>query len=996
MTQRKGRPMQLDPTTTLHGFTITSRQDLPEIEGEAILGRHGLSGAKLLYLKNDDHNKAFAIGFTTPPCDDTGVFHILEHSVLCGSRRFPVKEPFVDLLKSSMQTFLNAMTFPDKTLYPVASTNEQDLFNLMDVYLDAVFHPQIYVKPTIFEQEGWHHELLVEDADGTLGDLTADNTVLTYNGVVYNEMKGALSDPTAVLFNDVQQALFPDTCYGFESGGTPQSIPTLTYENFLDEHRRHYRPDNSYIILYGDVDIDRALAFLDERYLTPVAEELAQADARRIEEGLDLLRPRTLGRQAPLVAPHQVRPMDTSEENACAACGYVIGDATDPLAVMAADILLDAYFGSNEAPLKRALLDRGIAHNVQAILADSVAQPFVLVQLSLPALDAGATLDAALREEARALLDVGLDKSLIEAAIDHAEFQLREHEMGMADGVAYAMQSLAAWLYDEEGATTYLRYGELFETLRQALSTDYYERLLTKIFIDSNHKASREILPTPGQSHDDAAQQLRAQNQMLTESDRRAIVQTQERLRQAQEAPDSLEAMATLPRLQLSDLGPAPDEPPCELMETTAVPCLRHTMATHGIVLAYRYFAMEGLEFDEMPYAAVLALVLGKLDTARHSAAEIDTLVQAKLGNLNFFIDVYTGKTDASLAQAQFVASASALEENTEDLAQLVKEVLMETRFGDHNKILDLLKQQKIGLEQAFINDGHNCATLRLKSYCTAAGVLREAVGNVGYYRFLCELIEDFDRRASDLGEKLHDLSRRLFCDNRCIISFAGSEGAFDAFWQAAPQTGRTASDERRLEIPAPQPRNEAFIVPSDVCYAANGWDLRLFDERFDGAWLVAARALTYDYLWNEVRVKGGAYGVGFQARRQGDARFYSYRDPHLDQTLARFNQSAPWLASLALGQEALDGFVVAAVAALDAPIKCRALLRRQDGEFFCGRTRMERLAVREEVIQTSGEALRQKAAPLQEVLDRDLRCVFGNESIIRDSKLSWNVVELL
>ena len=455
--------MQLDPGITVSGFTVETRDPLDEIGGEAITAIHEASGAKLLYLKNDDNNKAFAIGFRTPPHaigfrtppqDDTGVFHILEHSVLCGSRKFPVKEPFVDLLKGSMQTFLNAMTFPDKTLYPVASTNEQDLFNLMDVYLDAVFHPRIFEKRAIFEQEGWHYELVAEGG-ANAAVLPADQTELICNGVVYNEMKGALSDATSVLYDELQKALFPDTPYAFESGGTPQAIPTLTYENYLDEHRRHYRTDNSYIVLYGNLDIERALAFLDERYLTPVKIEQQAADEQRARTGLEPLEARDLPLQAPVTAGYTRRTMDTTPENACAASGYVIGTALDRTRVTAVDILLDALFGSNEAPLKRALLDEGIAHDVNAFVADSMQQPFAVVQTHIPAEDTGRNLSQIVADKVRSMLEAGLDKELVEAALSHEEFQMREHELGMADGVADAIIALSGWLYDDGAATDY-------------------------------------------------------------------------------------------------------------------------------------------------------------------------------------------------------------------------------------------------------------------------------------------------------------------------------------------------------------------------------------------------------------------------------------------------------------------------------------------------------------------------------------------------------------
>ncbi|MBQ3328619.1 MAG: insulinase family protein [Eggerthellaceae bacterium] len=1031
--------MELAPGTTLHGFAIDKREDLPEIEGAAYIGRHEESGARLLYLANDDNNKSFAIGFRTPPQDDTGVFHILEHSVLCGSRRFPVKEPFVDLLKGSMQTFLNAMTFPDKTLYPVASTNERDLFNLMDVYLDAVFHPQIYTKKAIFEQEGWHYELVANDGEGDPAALGADETTLVHNGVVFNEMKGALSDASSVLYNEVQAALFPGTCYAFESGGTPQAIPTLTYEAYLDEHRRHYRTDNSYIILYGNLDIDRALEFLDECYLVPVAAEQRELDEERAAAGLEPLRPRpitaaegsipgdvlvttpqlcercggsandvvtvrvpadsehaALHPEAVPCAPYVRRTMDTAPENACAACGYVLGGAADRTRATATEILLDALFGSNEAPLKRALLDEGVAHNVSAFLSDSILQPFVMVQAQMPAEGTGENLQEIIAAKVRDLLDAGLDMQLVEAALSNAEFHMREHDTGTADGVVYAITSLASWLYDDDAPIDYLRYETMFATLRSELEGDYFEQLCRELFCDNAHTASAEIVPTPGESDDDSAERLAAMNSALSPEERNRIVAEEALLRELQEAPDSPEAIATLPRLSVADIGTVPDEPAYGLDEKAPVPCIRHEVPTRGIAYAYRCFDIDCLSFDELPYLGVLTRVLGKLDTARRTAAELDTLTQGKLGNLTFFIDAYDRIDDVNAAIPKFMVSASALSKNRTWLADLPREVLLETDFSDTGRILDILKQRKIALERGFANSGHSCAAVRVKSYYTRSGVVHEHVGNVDYYRFLCDLIEHFDERAGELSERLSDIAERLFCDDNCTMSFAGSDDDYEAFWKSQPTCGRVGSGEKRLVIPEPTVRNEAFIVPSDVCFASIGWDRRLLGIPYDGSWAVAGRALSLDYLWNEVRVKGGAYGVGFQALDAGNMRFYTYRDPHLDESLDRIAKSAGWLASYDPSPEDMDGFVVASVAQLDAPIKPRTLVRRQMGDFFRGRKPEDRLAARDQAIATDAEAVRAFADIVSMTVDAHAMCAFGNRDILEASKAGFEVIPLV
>lgn len=967
----------LEQVAASHGFTAVKSEPVSEVEGVVHLMRHAVSGARLMFIENDDANKAFSITFKTPAADDTGVFHILEHSVLCGSEKFPVKEPFVNLLKTSMQTFLNAMTFPDKTMYPVASTNEQDLVNLMDVYLDAVFHPDIYRRPVIFQQEGWHRELEGEGEDARL----------VVNGVVYNEMKGALSEPDSVLYDGLSAALFPNTTYRFESGGTPAAIPTLTYEGFLENHRRHYRPDNAYIILYGNLDADRFLGFLDERYLAPLA-----AEAR------GPLNINPLGLQAPVAPAPVVVPMATAPENACAAVGFVIGRAAERERIVAADILMDAIMGANESPLKRALLDAGIADDAIGYVADSVAQPFAVVSLRGARPGAAEKLRAIVEAEARRLVEGGLDRELVRAALSHAEFVMRERNFGYPDGVVLAMSAMAGWLYSDDDPAAYLRFEDVFASLRGKVEEGYFEALLRELFLDNDHRACAEVVPTES---DEAAEEAEAATEReaaaeLTEDEAASIREAVRALREAQEAPDAPEALEKLPQLSRADIGEAPAEAMWEVGECGPWCLIRHHLPCRGIAYAYRYFAMDGLAFDELPYATVLACVLGKLDTARHTAAELDTLIQAHLGNLGFAVEVHEDAEDRERIRPMFVMGSSALDEEVPWAARLAEEVLRETDFADTERIRDILGQRRIAMEQAFASAGHSAAMARVASYYLPAGVVREALSGVGFYRFLKELLAHFDERAGELTAKLADLAARLFTDGGCTLSFGGSEEALDAYREAsAPFDGMAGAPV--LTVPAPEDKHEAFVVASDVTYTACGWDRRLLGEPYGGTWLLASRILSYDFLWTEVRVKGGAYGAGFQTTRSGSSRFYSYRDPRIDETVERFRTAGDWLAGVFSPTESeMDGYVVSTVASLDAPAKARELLRRQDGLYFSGATLEARARVREEVRAARTEDVRALAPSVDAIAGAGCVCAFGNGEVIRASGEDFNVVDLL
>ena len=967
----------LEQVAASHGFTAVKSEPISEVEGTVHLMHHAASGARLMFIENDDANKAFSITFKTPAADDTGVFHILEHSVLCGSEKFPVKEPFVNLLKTSMQTFLNAMTFPDKTMYPVASTNEQDLVNLMDVYLDAVFHPDIYRRPVIFQQEGWHRELEGEGEDARL----------VVNGVVYNEMKGALSEPDSVLYDGLSAALFPDTTYRFESGGTPAAIPTLTYEGFLENHRRHYRPDNAYIILYGNLDADRFLGFLDERYLAPLAaKECGPLDIN------------PLGLQAPVAPAPVVVPMATAPENACAAVGFVIGRAAERERIVAADILMDAIMGANESPLKRALLDAGIADDAIGYVADSVAQPFAVVSLRGARPGAAEKLRAIVEAEARRLAEGGLDRELVRAALSHAEFVMRERNFGYPDGVVLAMSAMAGWLYADDDPAAYLRFEDVFASLREKVEEGYFETLLRELFLDNDHRACAEVVPTES---DEAAEEAEAAGEReaaaeLTEDETASIREAVRALREAQEALDAPESLEKLPQLSRADIGEAPAEAMWEVGECGPWCLIRHHLPCRGIAYAYRYFAMDGLAFDELPYATVLACVLGKLDTARHTAAELDTLVQAHLGNLGFAVEVHEDAEDRERIRPMFVMGSSALDEEVPWAARLAEEVLRETDFADTERIRDILGQRRIAMEQAFASAGHSAAMARVASYYLPAGVVREALSGVGFYRFLKELLAHFDERAGELAAKLADLAARLFTDGGCTLSFGGSEEALDAYREAsAPFDGMAGAPV--LTVPAPEDKHEAFVVASDVTYTACGWDRRLLGEPYGGTWLLASRILSYDFLWTEVRVKGGAYGAGFQTTRSGSSRFYSYRDPRIDETVERFRTAGDWLAGVFSPTESeMDGYVVSTVASLDAPAKARELLRRQDGLCFSGATLADRARVREEVRAARTEDVRALAPLVDAIAGAGCVCAFGNGEVIRASGEDFNVVDLL
>lgn len=998
----------LVPGTTCHGFTVERCETVPELDSDAYVLRHTTSGARLLYLACNDENKAFAIGFKTPPADSTGVFHILEHSVLCGSAKFPVKEPFVDLIKSSMQTFLNAMTYPDKTIYPVATTNEQDLYNLMDVYLDAVFNPAIYTKPTIFEQEGWHYELdLPEGAEGEGGDSSASlrEGTLRYNGVVFNEMKGALSDPMSVLDDAVNAALYPDTAYAHESGGDPRAIPALTYEQFLDTHARHYNPSNSYITLYGDLDVDRALAFLDERYLSQPSAASRRMDAS-VAAGEDpsTLAPNPLDVQEPVTCEYKRVEMATTPENALVGLGLVLGSALDRKRTIAADILFEALLGSNEAPVKKAILAAGLGGNVVSYTAAESLQPYELIMLQNAQPGVARELRRVFQDACRDLCEHGVPRERLEAIISSNEYDLRQRDYGIADGVAIACDALSTWLYDDDAATLALKYGPVYEELRGELDGSYFEDLLRELVLQNDHMALVELVPVDAAEGAEGAEaaELTAKRDAMTDAELADVVERTAVLRAAQEAEDTPEDKATLPRLRVSDIGEARPEPPLVVDTTAPIPCLRHGIPTNRLTYAMQYFDLSCVAFEDLPYVTLLCRLLKQLPTREHSAEELDNLLAGKLGFLSFTTEVMT-QPDVDGVRPYLLVSAGALSEKIDALASLPREVWSSTLLldADADRVRDVLTQIRIGLEQGFINNGHSAALGRAMSYSSPSAVVREQLSGVDFYLFLRDLLEHFDERLDDLRAKLAELAGRIFVADGCMSSFTGSDEDFDAYWDAAGDLGLGAGDgadagRDALVVPTPCDRHEAFVIPSDICFAASAYDPRRLDIDVTGAWAVAANALSYDYLWNEIRVKGGAYGCGFRAAGERQAAFYTYRDPAIDPSIERVARAGEWLGSFEPDEAAFEGFIVSCVSGMDAPVKPYALTKRRNTTYLAGLDPHAREERRAQMLAATPGELRSLGADVTRIAAASPTCVFGGRDVIAKSNAGFNVVDLM
>ncbi len=951
--------MELRAGAKLHGFTVRYSQELPEVKGVLYRMEYDKNGADLVWLDRADDNKTFCIAFKTIPQDDTGVFHILEHSVLNGSEKYPVKEPFVELLKSSLQTFLNAITYPDKTVYPVCSRNDQDFLNLMDVYLDAVLHPLSASDPHAYRQEGWHYEL-----DSPDGELTC-------NGVVLNEMKGAYADPDTLADAGLMGLLFPDNCYGYESGGHPDHVPELTYENYLASYHRFYHPSNSRIFLDGDMDLDAVLAKLDS-FLK---------DFDRIDPDADI------PMQSP-VAPaeraefYEIGPGEDREDKVLLSAGWVFGDWSEREKVYAADVLADALCGSNEAPLKKALLEAGLCQDVSMSVTSGIQQNLVDLLVRNTGLDkkdqVWATVRRVLEEQA-----AGLDHDRLRALLNRQEFAVREKDFGTAPrGLVYALNSLDAWLYGGDPAQP-LRDGELFASLREKVDQGWFEAFLREVFLDNPHQARLCLIPsrTAGEEKRQAERaRLAAVKAGWSEEERKKVVDDFKALRARQERPDGPEELASLPRLALSDIPAACKPLPYWTGELEGRALLHQDVDTDGILYLDLHFDVSDLPLTELVKLPLLGALLGQLATAKYGVLELQSRIESGLGRFAVAPASYARAGQTGRATPLVTVSAALLEHRKGEARELISEVLRHTRF-DAAQVYNLLRQARISREQAVLGRGDVFAALHGSAAWSARGAVDDAFQGVAQLRWLQKAEREFETNGTALCGELSALCEKLFVKERVTVSLTGR---MDKSWlrdvlSDLPAGGMGAP---AVYLPAVHAA-EGYSISADIGFAARCGNLTALGEKPTGTALVAAQLITLDYLWDEVRVKGGAYGTGLRIRDDGDVFFTSYRDPRCGRSLETFTGAGAALRAFCGSGEAPDKYIISTVSNLEPVVTPRMEGVRAAAMHFTGRTQADRQRQRDEVLGTTLDGLRAFSGILDQVCETASICVVGGQEAL-------------
>ncbi|HOA00581.1 insulinase family protein [Ruminococcus sp.] len=931
---------------TIHGFTVTRTAPAPDCGSELIEMTHIKTGARLVWLKNSGENKLFSVAFKTPPTDDTGIFHILEHSVLGGSEKYPVKEPFLELMKGTMNTFLNAMTYPDKTVFPVSSRNDTDFMNLTRVYLDAVFAPAIYYNPNIFYQEGWHIE------------MRSPSDTPVYKGVVFNEMKGAMSSVYSHMESDMMNVLYPDSCYRFESGGLPEAIPDLSYEQFIQGHRTYYHPSNAYIYLDGPVNIDAVLELIDSEYLS-------RYDKREVENDIPVQAP-----IAPTVKKnyYEISPDEEETNHTYYVIGKVLGSWQDRERITAASVLGEALTGSNDAPLKRALLDTGLCLDVSLEVSDGIMQPFGSLSINNTDEENCGKLMETLRSAVSELCEKGIGAELLTAAINRLEFRYRAG--GEPRGLTRNINALSAWLYGGD-PLLYLEMGEVFDSLRAKTGSGYFEEFLKQWLLEEEGTAQLYLLPSRTYGDEQKAEEakrLAAIVDSLACEEKDVIVEQNRKLDEWQQSVDTAEQLATMPHLAISEVGEEPLRFDTEVTDMNGITVLRHPSSDEGIAAVSLYFSLADCTEEELSAAAAMSELLGELPTADSSAAELQRRITGLLGSITYNVDVFSKQGVTDKCSPYFSVTARFLEKNTDEALALIAEILTKTSFDDKDTVKELLLQTDENYKQSIISNGHTYSMTRVRASLSAESAVSELVSGYEGYKRIHEAV----KAPGKLIAAIKALSSRIICRARVTASVTG-EISPEALIMALPQGAAPAVKDMSftLDIPARQ----GVIIPSGVSYSAMAFP----DNSADTAVRkVLFRALSLEYLWNEVRVKGGAYGTGAFMTVSGEQSFFSYRDPSPAATLDICAKAADFTEQYCAGSPDITQYIISSVAKDEPLMSDGNKSRKADGLWFRGITDEERAAEKKRMLKVTAEQLREAA---QKLRDTGNICVMGTES---------------
>ena len=964
----------------LDSYERIEERELGDINSVGYLLRHKKSGARICIVSNEDDNKVFYIAFRTPPTDSTGVTHIIEHTVLCGSEKFPVKDPFVELAKGSLNTFLNAITYPDKTVYPVASCNDKDFENLMNVYLDAVFHPNIYQKQEIFKQEGWHYEL--EDFESPI----------TINGVVYNEMKGAFSSPEGVLDRMVLNSLFPDTAYRHESGGDPEVIPELTYEDYLNFHKKYYHPSNSYIYLYGNMDIEEKLRFLDEEYLS-------QYEKTEIDSEICAQEP--FEKPVEVTKYYSISSSEKEEDNAYISYNTVIGNALDKKLCMAFDVLDYVLLNSPGAPLKKALLDAGIGKDIMGSFDDSTLQPLFSIVAKNTNYREKDRFMQIIRKTLRDQVQNGLDKKALMAGINSAEFRFREADFGSyPKGLIYGLDCMETWLYDERDPFAHLEALKEFDFLKEQAKGRYFEDLIETYLLNNTHASIVCILPEKGlnaKREEELRAKLSAYKESLSAEEIAGLVEDTKRLKQFQDEPSAREDLEKIPMLTREDLKKNAADFINEEEYVDRTLMLKHEMYTGGIVYVSLLFDLETIPQEDVAYLGLLKAILGYVDTRRYSYGDLANEINLNTGGISSYITIYQSLKDYGEFTAKFEIRGKFLPEKTKEAFSLMEEILTGSSLSDDKRLYEIVAQVKSRLQMMLSSAGHSVSALRAMSYFSKAAKYNDMTGGIALYRLAAEIEENFVEKKESFREKIKELFIKIFRRENLMVSVTAQEKGIDsvrAQMKSFAQCLYTQPVEKKSCVITCEKKNEGFLDASAVQYVSRAGNFTTKGYSYTGALRVLKVILSYDYLWQNIRVKGGAYGCMSGFSRVGDCYFSSYRDPNLAKTNEVFEKTTEYLENFEIDERDMTKYIIGTISELDAPLTPSAKGYRSLSAYLSGLTREMAQKEREEIIGATVKDIRDLSGIVSAVLADNNLCVIGSEEALRSEREMFETLQ--
>lgn len=977
-------------------YELIYTRELKDIKALGIYLKHKKSGARLALISNEDENKVFCIGFRTPPKDSTGVAHIVEHTVLCGSKKYPSKDPFIEMAKGSLNTFLNAMTYPDKTIYPVASCNDKDFKNLMSVYLDAVFYPNLYTNKAIFEQEGWHYELDEESGE------------LIINGVVYNEMKGAFSSPDEVEDLRVREALYPDSPYGIESGGDPEVIPELTYENYVAFHKRFYHPSNSYIILHGNFDIEERLEFLDKEYL----KDFDKIDPR---SGIPLQKP--VG--GDLSDSYSLAESEDMKEKTFLSYNVVTGVVTDTFTMGALQLLRFVLMDAPGAPVKKALIEAGIGKEISSSLSNHMLQPTFSIHATGTEADKKDEFVRIIETELRKIVNEGIDEKKLTSAINYSEFKYREHDSGRYPaGLILGINMYTSWLYDDNLVFELADAGKNYDLLRSKIGTGYFEELVRKYLLENEHKLIFTLVPEKNKNdriEEELKKKLAKYKESLSEDDINALKKNSEKLRAFQEEPSSPEDVAKLPSLERSDISPEIKPLKNIEKEMDSCPLIWHKVNTNGIMYLRLNFDISDMQADELQYFGLLTDLLGLIDTKKRGYSDFVSETLMYTGGVHTNIEVYTDKADRNKVLTNYSVSFKSLVSQAEKGLPLITEMLYESGIDSHSdkRIVEILRENISSMEMDFETSGDRVSALLAKSYFSVNGRMGERLSGLSFYKFIKDLAENFEAKKEELYTKLNSLIKKYFVKERLIVSLTVDEENYGAscdkltnIVKELPGGEKTGDDllcdKIRHEIEEFKANRKeglyakGYTASGQVQYVTRAGNFVEAGLPYIGVLSVLNVLLSYEYLWVNVRVKGGAYGCYSKFDRNGDSAFSSYRDPKLMETNEVYESVTEFVAGFNADEKEVTKYVIGAVGSADIPLTPFADGERSFNAYMSGITEDDIRKTRKEMIGTTAEDLRNMAKYVKAVLDEKIMVVIGSEAKIKENSDKFDEVSSL